>query len=108
MRVVKEVHKILKDFADKGPTAEELANSKKQMANNLDQGMREPTYWWSILRNMDLRHRDLAVEKTVKEDYQAFTAEQVQGSFKKYYKPERLFEVTALPTGAIPGEKLLQ
>jgi zinc protease len=108
VRVVGEVHKILKDFADKGPTAEELANSKKQIANSLDTNMREPTYWWSILRNMDLRHRDLAVEKTVKEDYQAYTAEQVQNSFKKYYKPERLFEVTAIPTGAKPEEKQLQ
>jgi zinc protease len=108
VRVVKEVHKILKDFAEKGPTAEELTNAKKQMANNLDTGMREPTYWWSILRNMDLRQRDLAVEKTVKEDFQAFTAEQLQNTFKKYYKPERQFQVTAVPTGSTPEEKLLQ
>jgi zinc protease len=108
VRVTKEVHKILKDFADKGPTEEELANSKKQMANNLDTGMREPTYWWAILRNMDLRQRDLSIEKTVKQDYQAYTAEQIQGAFKKYYKPERLFEITALPTGTKPEEKQLQ
>jgi zinc protease len=108
VRVVKEVHKIFKDFAESGPTAEELANSKKQIANSLDTGMREPTYWWGILRNMDLRHRDLAVEKTIKEDYQAYTAEQVQSAFKKYYKPDRLFQVTALPVGSKPEEKLLR
>jgi zinc protease len=108
VRVVKEVHKIFKDFADKGPTEEELANSKKQIANSLDTGMREPTYWWSILRNMDLRHRDLGVEKTVKEDYQAFSAEQVQKAFQKYYKPDRLFQVTAIPAVTKADEKLLQ
>lgn len=108
VRVVKEVHAIFKDFADKGPTAEELANSKKQIANNLDQGMREPTYWWTILRTMDLKKRNLAVEKTAKEDFQAFTADQVQAAFKKYYKPERQFQVTAIPTGGKPEEKLLQ
>jgi zinc protease len=108
VRVVSEVHKIFKEFADKGPTAEELANSKKQIANSLDTGMREPTYWWGILRNMDLRHRDLGVEKTIKEDYQAFTAEEVQNAFKKYYKPERLFQVTAIPSGSKPEEKLIQ
>lgn len=108
VRVVSEVHKIFKDFADKGPTAEELANAKKQMANNLDTGMREPTYWWSILRNYDLRKRDLAIEKTVKEDYQAFTAEQLQASFKKYYTPDRIFKVTAAPAHPAPENKPLQ
>lgn len=108
VKVVAEVHKIFEDFAAKGPSAEELANSKKQIANNLDQSMREPTYWWSILRNHDLRHRDLAVEKRVKEDYQNFSAEQVQGAFKKYYTPERKFQVTATPSGKKPEEKPLQ
>jgi hypothetical protein len=78
------------------------------MANNLDTGMREPTYWWSILRTYDLRDRDLAVEKRIKEDFQAFTTEQIQTAFKKYYKPERLFQITALPTGSKPEDKLLQ
>jgi hypothetical protein len=78
------------------------------MANNLDTGMREPTYWWSILRNYDLRKRDLAVEKTVKEDYQAYTADQLQASFKKYYTPERVFKVTAAPAHPAPETKPLQ
>jgi zinc protease len=108
VRVATEVHKIFKEFAEKGPTADELANSKKQIANNLDTSMREPTYWWGILRNMDLRHRNLAVEKTAKEDFQAFTADQVQSAFKKYYKPERSFQVTAVPSGQKPEEKPLQ
>ncbi len=108
VRVVTEVHKIFKDFADKGPTAEELANAKKQMANNLDTGMREPTYWWGILRNLDLRKRDLAVEKTAREDYQAYTAEQLQSVFKKYYTPDRIFKVTAAPANPKPEDKPLQ
>ncbi len=108
VRVVAEVHKIFQDFAEKGPTGEELANSKKQMANTLDTNMREPGYWWGILRNKELRRRNLAVEKTVKEDYQAYTAEQLQGAFKKYYVPERQFRVTAAPSGLKPEEKPLQ
>jgi zinc protease len=100
VKVVNEVHKIMKEFSENGPTAEELANAKKQMANNLDTGMREPTYWWGILRNKDLRKRDLAVEKAVKEDYAALTAEQLQATFKKYYTPDHIFKVTALPEHA--------
>jgi zinc protease len=98
-KVVSEVQKIFKDFAENGPTPDEIANAKKQIANSLDSGMREPGYWWGILRNLDLRKRDLAAEKMAQEDFQKFTAEQVKNAFAKYYKPERIFQVIALPTG---------
>jgi zinc protease len=98
-KVNSEVLRIFKEFAEKGPTAEELANSKKQMANSLDTGMREPSYWWGILRNLDLRKRDLAAEKTAKEDFEKFTADRVKAAFAKYYTPERTFQVTAIPSG---------
>ncbi len=98
-KVVDEIQKIFRDFVEKGPTPEEMTNAKKQMANALDSGLREPTYWWGILRNMDLRHRDLSIEKTIAEDFQKFTPDQVKTAFAKYYKPERIFKVTAVPTG---------
>ncbi len=97
-KVVDEVHKLLKAFAEGGPTDEELQNAKKQVANVLDTSMREPTYWWSLLRNMDLRHRDLGPEKSIKEDFQKFTREEVQQAFQKYYVPKRIFWVTAIPS----------
>ncbi|MBI4718074.1 MAG: insulinase family protein [Planctomycetes bacterium] len=103
-RVADEIHKIYKDFADNGPTAEELENAKKQVANNLDTEMREPRFWWGVLRHHDLFGRDLNELKAEKEAYQRFTAEQVQKVFKKYYTPERQFRVTAVPTGAPAGE----
>ncbi len=97
LRVNAEVHKIFQVFAESGPTEEELSNAKKQMANNLDTSTREPFYWWVILRNHDLRHRDLKSEKNVKEDFQTFSAAEVRSIFKKYYTPERRFDITAIP-----------
>jgi zinc protease len=97
-KVVDEVHKLFKAFAENGPTDEELANAKKQVANVLDTSMREPAYWWSVLRNLDLRHRDLNAEKTIKEDCQKYTREEIRNAFQKYYVPERIFWVTAVPT----------
>lgn len=101
-RVIEEVHKMFQEFAEKGPSEEELDNAKKQIANKLDTSMREPTYWWSILRNHDLHRRDLNEEKAEKEAFPRFTAEQVQKVFRKYYTPERQFSLSALPTGEKP------
>src|SRR5262245_805844 len=68
-KVTEEVHKAFKEFADEGPTMEELANAKKQIANTLDAELREPAFWWSLLRHYDLHHRDLKTAKTIKQDY---------------------------------------
>ncbi|HTG44573.1 MAG TPA: insulinase family protein, partial [Verrucomicrobiae bacterium] len=63
-QVIEEIHKILDEFAEKGPAEEELVNAKKQMKHQLDNSLPEPGYWFSVLRNLDLRKRDLAAEKS--------------------------------------------
>ncbi|PYI87917.1 MAG: hypothetical protein DME26_04590, partial [Verrucomicrobia bacterium] len=88
-KVTDEVHKSFKEFAEKGPIAEELVNAKKQIANTLDTEMREPTFWWSILRHYDLHHRDLKRVKTIKQDYARYTGTEIQDVFRKYYIPPR-------------------
>ena len=99
-KVIEEVHKIFAAFAESGPSEEELRNAKKQVANSLDTSMREPSYWWGILRNYELQSRDIKVEKTVKEWYEACTGAQVKTAFRKYYTPDRLFQFSAVPTPA--------
>ncbi len=103
-QVVEEVQTIFAEFAEKGPTAEELEIAKKQVAEDLDTDMREPGYWLTILQHHDMHKRDLKEEKAEKEAYPKFTADQVRDTFKKYYNPARQFQVTAVPTGAKAGE----
>ena len=59
--------------------------------------MKEPRYWWRILQHHDLHHRDLAEEKTEKEAFESYTADQVKAVFQKYHKPARQFSVTVVP-----------
>jgi zinc protease len=96
--VAEEIHKLYDAFASDGATADELANAKKQVANNLDTSMREPTYWWSVLRHHDLHDVRLSEYEHSKEAYDAITGEQLLGVFNKYYTPQRQFRVTAVPT----------
>ena len=48
--VAKEVDAIFKAFADTGPTAEEMENAKKQIANELDSSLKEPNFWFDKLQ----------------------------------------------------------
>jgi predicted Zn-dependent peptidase len=102
-RVVDEIHQSFQDLADKGPTAEELENAKKQIDNHLETGMREPTYWWAILRAHDLQGRDLNEEKNARVLYGKYTAEEIQKVFKKYYTPARQIRVIATPAKPKPS-----
>ncbi|MCP4590237.1 MAG: insulinase family protein [bacterium] len=96
-RLAGEVDTMFKEFAEQGPTAEELESAKLQIANNLDSQMREPSYWLGVLRYLDLHHRSLDAQKHHKEAFVQMTAEQVQRTFSKYCTPERSFAVTAVP-----------
>jgi zinc protease len=96
-KVIDEVHKLYTEFAENGPSDEELTNAKKQVANLLDTSMREPTYWWSILRHHDLHDRDLDAENSILEDYEELTAEAVRETFGKYYTAARKYSVIATP-----------
>lgn len=96
-QVTDEVQSIYGDFAKNGPTAEELENAKKQIVNNLDDQMKEPSYWLNVLQTLDLHHRDLALEKTRRDSYNDLTPEQVRDVFSKYYQPDQRLVVTAVP-----------
>ncbi len=96
-KVMDEIMRMFKEFAAGGPTDEELANGKKQIANHLDESMREPSYWSSILSSYDLQGRNLDEEKRAKEAFAALTKEQVREVFQKYFTPSRTYEVVALP-----------
>ena len=99
-KLADEIHAMFQEFAEKGPTEEELDNAKKQIANNLDEDMKEPRYWWSVLAHFDLHGRNLDDEKGKVEDYQRYTAAQVRDVFRKYYQTTRQFRVTAIPSKA--------
>jgi zinc protease len=101
-KVAEEIHEMFQAMADKGPTAEELENAKKQIDNHLETGMREPYYWEGILRAHDLQGRNLSEEKDARKLIAQYTVEQVQAAFKKYYVPARQLRVIATPAKPKP------
>ena len=93
-----EIETIFQALADTGPTEEEHANAVKQIQNNLDTRMKEPTFWWSKLECLDLHKLDLNNLKGLKESYGQYTAEQVRDVFRKYFVPERQIRILAVPS----------
>jgi len=87
-------------FAKDGPTAEELDVARKQKANELDEGMKEPGFW--LRRLESLTYDNIALDETLRdpEAYQAITTEQIKAAFNRYYRPDRTVTVVVKPKAA--------
>ena len=76
------------DFYKDGPTAEELAVAKKQTATLLDEVLKTPGFWLGRLATLDYRGLTIDDVLEAQEQYQRFSAQEVQDAFVRYDKPE--------------------
>lgn len=103
-KVFREIDTIMERFNEVGPTQEELDNAIKQVLNNLDEEMKEPSFWTAALQHHDLHNRDLEHLRTLPDTYKQVTTEQVHNTFRKYYQDIRKFAISSAPEGAAPLE----
>jgi zinc protease len=87
---------IFAEFAENGPTAEELATAKAQIAKLLNESMEEPGYWASHLGALRKRGRTLDEFTTALSAYEAFTGDEVRENFARYHARPR-FRVIVRP-----------
>jgi zinc protease len=76
------------EFYKDGPTAEELAVAKKQTATLLDEVLKTPGFWLGRLATLDYRGLTIDDVLEAQEQYQRFSAQEVQDAFVRYDKPE--------------------
>jgi zinc protease len=84
-------------FARDGPTEEEMQTARRQMANTLDEQMREPGFWLGAIANLSYRGTRLEDIAGAPEAYQALTAEGVKDAFNRYDKPANRFTISVFP-----------
>lgn len=96
---------MIEEFAKEGPTEQELANARKQMANMLETSMKEPSYWLSILQDMKYRGRTFEEIKQLPDIYMTFTGEQLKDAVAKYAKPDRAIRLAAMPLSKEPAKE---
>lgn len=98
--LVKSFTEVYDQFAKTGPTEEEMTVAKRQLANTLDEQMKDPGFWASTTGQMDYRATRLDDVMTANDFYQGLTAEQVRSVFAKYYTPESTMRVVIRPVAA--------
>lgn len=90
---------MFKEFADKGPSEEELTTAKKQIANTLKDQMKEPNYWLQQIGELTYRGKTLSEIKQMPQIYQTYTSAQIQDAVKKYLKDDSIVKIEISPEG---------
>jgi len=85
------------EFYKDGPTAEELTVAKKQTATLLDEVLKTPGFWLGRLAALDYRGLTIDDVLEAQEQYQRFTAQDVQDAFVRYDKPEARLRFVITP-----------
>lgn len=102
---VKATRDVFDAFLASGPTEEEMATVRKQIDNQLEVQLREPSYWLGLLSDLDYRGTKLADVAALRANMQAYTRDEVHKALQKYIKPEGYLQVIATPKpGAAPKE----
>jgi zinc protease len=91
------VEEMYADFAKDGPTADELAVAKKQMANFIDETLKMPNFWLGRLSTLNYRGLDIDDLLGLPAQYQGFTGQEIQDTFVRYNRPEARFRFIITP-----------
>ncbi len=96
-QVLAEMKRIYSEFAESGPTAEELAAAKRQIANGLERQLEDPGFWLSTMQTMNLHDMSLDMLRDIVQSYQVISVDRVRDTFARYYTPSRTIAVVATP-----------
>jgi zinc protease len=96
-KLAQTILEMLREFADKGPSEDELATAKKQIANRLESQMKEPSFWMAQIEDMAYRGRPIDDLKQLPGIYQTFTVDQVRDAMRKYVKDDRMMCYEVIP-----------
>jgi zinc protease len=102
---VKATRDVFDAFLAGGPTEEEMATVRKQIENQLEVQLREPSYWLSLLSDLDYRGTRLSDVAVLRERMQGYTREEIHKTLRKYIKPEGYLQVLATPKPGATAEE---
>ncbi|GAB5496524.1 MAG: insulinase family protein [Phycisphaerales bacterium] len=102
-KLASEIQSMFAEFAEYGPSGEEVETARKQIFTTLDEQLKEPGFWTGQLSNMTYRGTSLDDVAAIEKDYSEFTVDEVRDAFARYYTPENIVTVSVAPESAEEG-----
>jgi len=102
-KLASEIQSMFAEFAEFGPSDEEVETARGQLFNTLDEQLKEPSYWSRTLEDMTYHGTSLDDVAAIEEDYATFTTDEIREAFDRYYGPENKVSVTVAPEPEAEG-----
>ncbi len=96
-RLAEAVTEMMKTFAEKGPSDEELATAKKQIRNDIETRSKEPRFWVTQFADIQYRGRSWEDLHKINTLYDAFTTDQVRETVSRYVVDKHAIRFVVVP-----------
>jgi len=99
------IHEMFAEFAESGPSDEEVTVARDQIANAMNEEMEQPNWWNGIMSDMTYRGTDLDDVLDWEGQYGSFAGDEIREAFSRYYTDENKWTVIIAPqTEEAPSE----
>lgn len=96
-RLAERIDEMFTEFADRGPTAEEVEVARGQALSVLETQVREPSFWMSVLGDLTFRGLDLDLRLGERAAHERMTADEIREAFARCLRPENEFRILMRP-----------
>ncbi len=96
-KLIVRIHEMFAEFAKGGPTEEEVTTAKKQIANTLDEQMKEPSFWINACDQLTYDDKKIDDVLNAPAAYQAISAEEIKSAFAAFYTPDSQVSIVVKP-----------
>lgn len=95
-----EIDRMFAEFAEHGPSGEEVEVARGQIFNKLAEDMEQPGWWTGQMSDATYRGRSLDEIAEVEAAFESFTGDEIRDAFARYYTDENRMSVTVAPAPA--------
>jgi zinc protease len=96
-RLAEKIDEMFTDFAQNGPSGEEVEVARGQILNKVKEDTEQPGWWTGQMSDATYRGRSLDDLANMEEAYGSFTADDIRDAFARYYTEENKMSVVVGP-----------
>lgn len=103
-KLAAKIDEMFTDFAENGPSGEEVEVARGQIFNKVKEDTEQPGWWTRQLSDATYRGTALDDLANIEADYGSFTADDIRDAFARYYTDSNKMSVVVGPKSAEPAK----
>ncbi|MEL6499095.1 MAG: insulinase family protein [Planctomycetota bacterium] len=99
-RLAAKIDSMFSEFAENGPSSEEVEVARGQIFNTIAEDTEQPGWWTRQLSDATYRGKSMEDLDNIEDAYSGFTADDIREAFARYYTEDNKMSVVVGPKSA--------